>query len=117
MIVRVPASTANLGPGFDALGMALSLHARFAAAPDLLPPGARLADEHHPARIAFERLGGRGELWIAHSIPGARGLGFSGAMRVGGAALASCALSGTVDRDAVLAVAGELEGHADNAAA
>jgi homoserine kinase len=85
--------------------------------------GARAADEHHPARIAFRRLGGRGELWLRSVIPMGRGLGFSGAVRVGGAAAALVQRGGPEAIDSqdglaeVLTVATELEQHADNAAA
>lgn len=119
--VRVPASSANLGAGFDVLGMALTLHAEVGVGEP--PDGAQAVDEHHPAAIAFERAGGSGSLWIRSPIPIGRGLGFSGAMRVGGAAAAVVAASGPTaleDDDArrtVMQVAGELEGHADNAAA
>ena len=58
MIVRVPASSANLGPGFDALGMALTLHleAGLGAAPE----GASNPDEGHPTVRAFRSHGGTG---------------------------------------------------------
>jgi len=119
--IRVPASSANLGAGFDVLGMALALHAEVGCGEP--PHGARLADEHHPTRIAFKRLGGEGELWVRSSIPIGRGLGFSGAVRVAGAAAALVQRSGPQaldDHDGlvdVLTVAAELERHADNAAA
>ena len=53
MIARVPASSANLGPGFDTLGMALSLYAEVGVGAP--PDGGRAADEHHPAAVAFRR--------------------------------------------------------------
>jgi homoserine kinase len=116
----VPASTANLGPGFDALGMALGLHAELGTGD---PPEPRHAvDGHHPADVAYRRAGGTGRLWVRSPIPMGRGLGYSGAMRVGGAALGVLEAAGRSeltadDRHAVLAVATELEGHPDNAAA
>jgi len=121
MLVRVPASSANLGPGFDTLGMALSLHAEvgLGAAPD----GARAADEHHPAMVAFRRNGGEGPLWVRSPIPVGRGMGFSGAVRVGGAVAAHAQQHGTDPEaladamPALLRLATELEGHADNVAA
>lgn len=119
--VRVPASSANLGPGFDVLGMALTLHADFRVG-DHDREG-RVVDEHHPASIAFRRLGGTGALWVRSPIPAGRGLGFSGAMRVGGAAAAVVqrhgvdALEGSEQRASIQAVASELEGHADNVGA
>ncbi len=121
--VRVPASSANLGPGFDALGMALSLYATVGVVgDDEPPPRAHVVDERHPADIAFRRAGGHGELWVHSPIPAGRGLGFSGAMRVGGLAAAVVqrgAGDATLDaaRPTLLELAVELEGHADNAAA
>ena len=88
--VRVPASTANLGPGFDALGLALSLDRRHRSSLDGdAARRCRTIDERHPAVIAFRRGGGTGALWLRSPIPTGRGLGFSGAMRIGGLALAA----------------------------
>lgn len=118
--VRVPASSANLGSGFDVLGMALNLHAEVGCG---MPPEPGLdVDEHHPAAVAFVRAGGTGPIWVRSPIPMGRGMGFSGAMRIGGAAAAVVQRSGhdqldDAERTEVLAVASELEGHADNAAA
>ena len=121
MIVRVPASSANLGPGFDSLGLALSLHAEIGTGD--APEGAHPADEHHPATVAFRRLGGEGPLWVRSPIPVGRGMGFSGAVRVGGLVAAHAQRLGP-DHDqlqvalpSLLAIATELEGHADNVAA
>jgi homoserine kinase len=117
VIVRVPASSANLGPGFDSLGMALSLSltVQFDA-----PADGEL--ETHPAVVAFRRLGGRGDLTVRSPIPMGRGLGFSGAARVGGLVAAVAQREGAgfhlADAyDEILQHATELEGHADNVAA
>ena len=108
-----PASSANLGPGFDALGLALEL-------PFELAVGASPADgflpcePRHPATVAaFAAAGGDPgtDLWWRSPIPPGRGLGFSGAARVAGAFAASR------DRDEAFATAVALEGHPDNAAA
>ncbi|MGI9646707.1 MAG: homoserine kinase [Ilumatobacteraceae bacterium] len=120
LAVRTPASSANLGPGFDVLGLALALYADLGIGEP--PEGAVALDEHHPAVEAFERLGGQGPVWLRSSIPMARGLGFSGTVRVGGAALAVCQRddgTGAIPAalDEILSVAVELEGHGDNAAA
>lgn len=121
MHVRVPASSANLGPGFDTLGMALTLHAEAGLGEP--PEGAQIVGATHPAAIAFERLGGRGDLWLRCPIPMGRGLGFSGAVRVAGLVVAHAQAHGSDPErlDAVLGelleIATELEGHADNAAA
>jgi homoserine kinase len=119
-VVRVPASTANLGPGFDALGMALGLHFELGFASDgvEVPP----LEETHLAVRAFRRLGGTGALWARSPIPAGRGLGFSGAARVAGLVAAVVQRQGTTAPLAeaygeILAVADELEGHADNVAA
>jgi homoserine kinase len=121
--VRAPASSANLGAGFDVFGMALELYldAGFGAA----PAGAQVVDRHHPTARAFVAAGGDEgrSIWIRSSIPMGRGLGFSGAARVAGAALgvvsghgeSATALASALGR--VLDVAAELEGHGDNAAA
>jgi len=119
--VRVPASSANLGAGFDVLGMALTLHAEVGVGEP--PEGAHAAEARHPASVAFTRAGGTGELWVRSPIPMGRGLGYSGAVRIGGALAAHVERSGPEAADdpdvaeAVLALAVELEGHADNAAA
>lgn len=126
MIVRVPASSANLGPGFDALGLALTIYVDVIVEPiarDSVLDDAMKADEHHPATIAFRRNGGEGDLWIRSSIPVGRGMGFSGAVRVGGLVAAHAQRHGT-DPDrlqhelpTLLHLATDLEGHADNVAA
>lgn len=123
-VVRVPASTANLGPGFDALGMALDIHAEVGVLEGPTEPADRAdaVGATHPAAVAYRAAGGVGELWVRSPIPIGRGLGFSGAMRVAGATAALARRDGDVgdDRDwraEVLAVAAELECHADNAAA
>ena len=127
MIVSVPASSANLGPGFDALAMALTLPFELATGDsgrEQAASGPRWldADERHPATVAFRRRGGTGALRVRSSIPPGRGLGYSGAARVAGL-VAACAQRDGRDLDLrevsaeVLAAATELEGHADNAAA
>jgi homoserine kinase len=125
IVVRVPASSANLGAGFDVLGMALDLFLDVGVGDP--PADARPIERGHPTATAFsavnDAVGPAPPLWIQTSIPMSRGLGFSGAARVGGAALA-VAMAG-VDPDAalgteqvtILDVAARLEGHGDNAAA
>jgi homoserine kinase len=121
LVVSVPASSANVGPGFDVLGLALSMRAELGTADASDHPG--LVDERHPATVAFRAAGGVGGLWVRPGIPMGRGLGFSGAMRVGGVALAHAQQHGSglaaLDerRPEILELAAELEGHADNAAA
>jgi homoserine kinase len=110
--VRVPASSANLGSGFDALGMAVTLALRVNTA----GPG---AEPDHPAVVAYEAAGGRGPLAVESEIPPGRGLGFSGAARVAGA-VAAALQQGASEPDArstAFTIATRLEGHADNVAA
>lgn len=133
--VRVPASSANLGPGFDALGLALDLHDDLIARVgedglciDVAGEGETLPRDEtnlvvRSMRAAFDRLGGqpRGlELSCANRIPHSRGLGSSAAAIVAGILLARGLVLGgertLPDRD-VLALASELEGHPDNVAA
>ncbi|MQA12850.1 MAG: homoserine kinase [Pseudonocardiaceae bacterium] len=130
--VRVPASTANLGSGFDTLGMALALHdeVEFAVAGSGLRiqvegqgSGEVPTDERHlvvrALRGACEHLGydlpGL-ELRCRNRIPHSRGLGSSAAAIVSGV-LAGYALAGAEPDDAVLGIAAGFEKHADNAAA
>lgn len=116
-VVRAPASSANLGAGFDVFGMAVDLFADVGTGS--APKGAQPLDAHHPGRVAFDRLGGEGPVWLRCNIPMARGLGFSGAVRVGAAALAVVQSDRSIadETAAILEVATELEGHGDNVAA
>jgi homoserine kinase len=123
--VRVPASSANMGPGFDALGMALSLYldAGVVDSEANVPADARIVDDHHPTTIAFRFNGGEGRLWVRGSIPMGRGLGYSGAARVAGVVAAQVQREGSDEavlvgaRRHLLHVCTELEGHPDNVAA
>lgn len=122
--IRVPASSANLGPGFDAVGMALSLYFEVGIIGGAnIPEGAHRIGQRHLANGAFLLNGGRGELWARSDIPMGRGLGFSGAARIGGALAAHVQCHGdSVEklehaRDHILAITTKLEGHPDNVAA
>ena len=120
--VRVPASSANLGPGFDALGMALTLHLEMGLADGVeLPEFAKVIDQSHPSLAAFHHAGGTGDVWVRSVIPMGRGLGFSGAARVAGVVLGHAQRHGKgsliADRKELLRLSTELEGHPDNVAA
>ena len=140
--VRVPATSANLGPGFDALGLALSLHDEVDAwvcesglSIEISGEGENLAgagEDHlivRAMRAAFAATGGQPPglgLRCVNRIPHGRGLGSSAAAIVAGI-LAARALAdpgppvadGTGPRpaNALLGLATELEGHPDNVAA
>jgi len=129
--VAVPASIANLGPGFDALGMAINLYDRFlvsiADGPAVSFSGteaAALAGEPAPlvlrAAEAAARRAGRPAAFAIEArlaIPVTRGLGSSAAAIVGGAVAANELLGRPLDREALLELAARLEGHPDNVAA
>lgn len=121
--VEVPATSANLGPGFDSLGVALDWRARFTvtlvgepvpspAAPleRMAAAGARalhvLAGEAPPAGV---------RVTVSSDIPVGRGLGLSAAAHVAGVVAADALLPGERSVDELLAAAAQLEGHADNA--
>ncbi len=131
--VVVPASSANLGPGFDAFGLALSLCDELAA--EEIPSGLEIvvsgegADEvsrdgdHLVVRAmeaGFDHLGDRPSglrLTCTNRIPHARGLGSSSAAIVGGLALAAELVQKPLDQDAMFTLAARIEGHPDNVAA
>jgi homoserine kinase len=115
---RVPASSANLGPGFDTLAIALDRYIEVEVEPasKLIVrsegEGAGLSDDpsHLAARVAIDVAGtDRLSITVRSQIPVARGLGSSAAL-----AVAAAAAAGASDP---LAVAAQMDGHPDNAAA
>ena len=134
--VRVPATSANLGPGFDSAGLALALHDDVVVrvtdsglSIDVAGQGAGTVarDEGNlvvaSLRAAFDQLGGqpRGlEVVCANRIPHARGLGSSSAAIVAAVVAARALVLGgdqLLDDDGCLQLANALEGHPDNVAA
>lgn len=113
--VRVPATTANLGAGFDALGLALTRALEL----DLDPAASDVVADSHPASRAFHTAGGDGPIGIRHDFPAGRGMGFSGAARVAGVVAAAVQRGDDwrSRRAELLALAAVFEGHSDNAAA
>jgi homoserine kinase len=132
--VTVPATSANLGPGFDAFGLALGLydvvHAQVSDRPGVRVEitgegaGELPTDETHlvasSALAAFDAIGGRPsglEITCANRIPQARGLGSSSAAIVAGITLArTLAPAAAFSDDDALRLATEIEGHPDNVA-
>jgi homoserine kinase len=133
--VRVPATSANLGPGFDTLGLALGWHDDVIArigddgvVIDVAGEDAEAVprDESHliiqAMRATFELCGGQPhgiELVAANRIPHSRGLGSSAAAIVAGVTLARALVLGgdeLLSDDELLALAARLEGHPDNVA-
>ncbi len=127
--VRVPATSANLGPGFDCLGLAVTQYLEVSAtlserdAFDYTGVGevADMPDNltHQGFRAAFEVVGKvapKVGVTAHNTIPLARGLGSSSAALVAGAAMADAFLGGVLGRDGVFQLAAGLEGHPDNVA-
>ncbi|MBN9154322.1 MAG: homoserine kinase [Microbacterium sp.] len=133
--VRVPATSANLGPGFDTLGLALSVYDELIVHPgdepgvqiDVSGEGAAAVprDASHLvvramqyAFDAVDRVMPGVRLDARNVIPHGRGLGSSGAAVVAGLLAAKGLLEGDVDLgpDLLLRLATELEGHPDNVA-
>ena len=135
MRVTVPATSANLGPGFDSLGLALDLRddlegelAGSGLVVEVTGAGAGtvpLTEDHlvvRAMRTAFDALGAQPSglrLTCRNAIPHARGLGSSSAAIVGGLVLARALADGggeRLDDAALLTLAVEMEGHPDNVA-
>jgi homoserine kinase len=130
--VRVPATSANLGPGFDALGLALALHNEVTAEEAggvtvrIEGEGAdrltRSADNVvvRGVRLAYEAAGRPFKgcaLTCLNRIPTSRGLGSSAAAWVGGLVAGNALLGAPLSRNALLTLATRAEGHPDNVAA
>jgi homoserine kinase len=142
--VRVPGSTSNLGPGYDALGLAVdrylsatwhpepgTLRVEFGGALAGLDPARDLVHRVIAAGLGVEATGLGGRLVLESGIPVARGLGSSAAARTAGALLALCAKSSddvapqgsashptavtAAQRAQLLIEVSEGEGHPDNA--
>lgn len=137
--VRTPATSANLGPGFDTFGLALGLYDEVDVEPrddgditvDLAGEGADEVprDGNHlvvrAMRAVFERVGRELpglDVRCRNRVPHGRGLGSSASAIVGGVTAATVLLGevdpadGRPDRDRVFQLAADIEGHPDNVA-
>lgn len=133
--VTVPATSANLGPGYDSLGLALDLRDELTG--EVIAEGLEVTvdgagegtvplDESHlvvrSMRAAFEIIGKQPaglRLHCHNRIPHARGLGSSSAAIIGGLVLARALVAGgelILDDDTLFQKAAEIEGHPDNVA-
>ena len=119
--VRVPATSANLGPGFDSLGLALGITqdvtlnvgatgGQPGGLSRLVLDAARSA--YRLARVEVPELSAVGD----GVIPIGRGLGASAAARAAGIVGANALMGGKLSDDQMLALGAGLEGHADNMA-
>lgn len=130
--VQVPATTANMGPGFDCLGMALELYntvemvtASRGLSIEISGEGAAdiPRDEsnlvYQAARCVFNQVGysmAGLRLRLLNQIPLARGLGSSAAAVVGGIIAANLLTGGKLSTKEIITLAGSIEGHPDNVA-
>lgn len=129
--IRVPASTSNLGSGFDCLGLALDryLEVSFEPRPGgfrleragtlaamSVPLGDDAIAKSFVSRLRSQGVEPSGVLSATSTIPVGRGLGSSAAATVAGLALAATVRNHDFNRDAEFIVATDLEGHPDNAA-
>ena len=116
--IRVPASTSNLGPGFDCLGIALRIYnfltvSRTAKLESLAPIAAKAAD------LFFNRTKHRRFAFSCsaiETIPRSRGLGSSATIRLGILHGLNELAGKPLDRLSIFQLCAELEGHPDNAA-
>src|SRR6201981_819591 len=135
--VRIPASTANLGAGFDCLALALEMYLTVRATVQISPGSRTLARTRgvgsaslpkspeqnlifRAMRHAAEKEGFQlpaVRLAVKNEIPMAGGLGSSAAAAIAGTALAYATVGRPLLRENALRYASEIEGHADNAAA
>lgn len=131
--VEVAASSANLGPGFDTLGVALGIYDSITVT--VTESGLELEvagegagevpeDASHLIAKAVEaglRAGGAGapgvQITCDNSIPHSRGLGSSASAAVGGLVAANALMGGVLTTEHLVQLSSEFEGHPDNAAA
>jgi len=130
--VRVPATTANLGPGFDALALALDLWNEVWVRPTHDRPSIEVYGEGRDLPVEANRMLQAMALFYQqvlgsplpplqvvqrNAIPLGSGLGSSAAATLSGLLAASALAEKTLPPETLLALAADLEGHADNAAA
>ena len=131
--VKVPGSSANLGPGFDTLGLAVGIYDTvevevtssgleveiFGEGADDLPrDGSHLVVRAIRSGLKAADVDAPGLRVVCHnSIPQSRGLGSSAAAAVAGVVAANALAGFPLDSDAVVQLSSEFEGHPDNAGA
>ncbi len=130
---RVPATTANLGPGFDSMGLALTLHNELAAevgrtnktVVEIVGEGENTLTRDESNLVVrsmietFKQLDRKPvPVWVrcTNRIPLSRGLGSSSAAVAGGVFLANEICGRPLDREDLFKIAAKIEGHPDNVA-
>ena len=134
MRLQIPATTANMGPGFDCIGMALSLynyidfeplpeeHAFLLSAEGEGSEEVSLSEDNLIYQVYVQTLSAAHapiygiKMHFENHIPFSRGLGSSSAAIIGGAMVANHMLGGRLSNDELLKIALEFEGHPDNIA-
>jgi len=114
--VRVPATTANLGPGFDSLGIALSLYNNVTLLPSEQSPSDPFLNE--AANLFFKTAGKKPfpfDCKITGDVPRSRGLGSSVTVRLGLLTALNIKCGKPLKASRILDLVVELEGHPDNA--
>lgn len=132
LIIKVPASTANLGPGFDSIGMALNLYLTLEVEKadqwEVIPLSEEMAsfpkdDQNFIIQIAkktaekYQKILPPARVKVMSEIPLARGLGSSASAIVAGIELADALCQLNLSRQEKFEIATEVEGHPDNAGA
>lgn len=135
--VKVPATTANFGPGFDCLGMALPIYNEITVEETIMPGSGiniQIVNKHDDDGVLFiptdennivyksiellyNSIGmspSELKITIETNIPLTRGLGSSASVIIGGVMAANKLLGNPADEAAILSIAREVEGHLDN---
>lgn len=128
-LIKVPGSSANLGPGFDSIGLAVSVYLTITAEKsdkwEVIPESKELAcfpsdETNYICKIAIDTAAQFGKIMppcrlrVDSDIPLARGLGSSASAIVAGIELADCMCDLKLSREQKLMIASEIEGHPDN---
>jgi homoserine kinase len=117
--VRVPASTSNLGPGFDCLGVALRIYNNVTVTRDRLPKQPHPQIVSQAAGRFFKQARRRAfpfSISVVEKIPRSRGLGSSATIRLGILHALNQLGGEPLDRMTIFQLCADLEGHPDNAA-
>ena len=125
--IKVPATTANLGPGFDCIGLALNLYNEFIVCKsncykykNILPQYANednlFVQSAKSVYQYYKEEEVKFELEIIENVPISRGLGSSATCIIGGIICGFLMLDKTIDENIVLELANSIEGHPDNIA-
>ena len=117
VVVEVPATTSNLGPGYDCLGVALSIYNRVTVAPEAGDAPFEMAREAATAFFAkTKRAPFPFSCSIEGEVPVSRGLGSSVTLRLGMLTGLNVLAGEPLSRWEVFEIGASLEGHPDNAA-